>query len=72
MEGGFVTQNCSECGSRDTVSEAEFRGLGLWVACPDCKKPMTKEMIDKNYTFTCAPCDIYIKLATLLPRWEDL
>jgi len=72
MEGGFVTQNCSACGTQDRVSEDEFLRLSLWVACPECRKPMVKEIVRKNYAFSCEACEGYIKLASLLPRWEDL
>ena len=41
MEGGFVTRNCPECGAYETLPETDFRQLGIWVACPDCRKPVT-------------------------------
>ncbi len=73
MEGGFVTRNCPQCGSRTTLThDAFFNEIDLWVACPDCKQPMKRDMIDKNYGFVCEPCDVAILLAALLPRWEDL
>jgi hypothetical protein len=46
--------------------------LDLWVACPECKNRMVPTMIKPNYVYCCNDCDIYIKLAALLPRWEDL
>lgn len=41
MDGGFVTRNCPECGGYESLSETDFHLLGLWVACPDCRQPMT-------------------------------
>ena len=73
MEGGFVTRNCPECGDYETLPEADFLNLGIWIVCPDCKKPMTATRVPKsNYGYICKSCDNYIKLATLLPRWSDL
>ena len=73
MEGGFVTRNCPQCGSSATVThDVFFNEIDLWVACPECKQPMTRNMIEKNYGFICGSCDLGIPLATLLPRWEDL
>ncbi len=72
MEGGFVTQNCSACGQFNTLSDAEWRLLDLWVACPECRKRMRAGMVAKNYGFICPGCDIAITLASILPRWEDL
>lgn len=72
MKGGFVTQNCSGCGKSNTLSEAEFRSLHLWVACPQCRKSMTAALVYKNYGFECKACDVGIQLSDLLPRWEDL
>ena len=72
MTGGFVTENCSACGTAGRVSEDEFLRLVLWVACPECRQPMVKEIVRKNYAFSCEPCGIFIKLSSLLPRWQDL
>ena len=72
MEGGFVTRNCPECGKGEYLSEADFHELGLWVACPECRQPMTAGMVAKNYGYICEPCQNFIKLAALLPRYSDL
>jgi hypothetical protein len=74
MEGGFVTQNCSSCGNYVTLSAHEFLSqLDLWVACPRCKRRMRAGTVLKsNYGYSCADCDIAIKLASILPRWEDI
>jgi endogenous inhibitor of DNA gyrase (YacG/DUF329 family) len=73
MEGGFVTQNCPECGHRTTLSGYAFMNdIDLWVACPQCKAQMEHRVVDKNYAFACDRCDLYINLADLLPRWNEL
>ena len=73
MDGGFVTRNCPECGGYESLSEPDFHLLGLWVACPDCRKPMVAQRVPtSNYGYICEPCQNYIKLASLLPRWTDL
>lgn len=73
MDGGFVTSNCSKCGKCETLSNHEFiDGLRIWVACPECGDPMYREMIDKNYGFVCHACEVGIRLAEILPRWNDL
>ena len=73
MEGGFVTRNCSGCGTKDTLPEEIFLKLDLWVACPDCKQPMEPgRLAHTNYGYLCRSCDIGNKLADLLPRWNEL
>lgn len=73
MEGGFVTRNCPGCGDKNSLPEVDFLKLGLWVACPECKKPMVAGRLPlSNYGYTCEACDLGIKLADLLPRWTDL
>jgi ribosomal protein S27E len=72
MTGGFVTANCSACGNKETLALGEFKQLGLWVSCPRCKKRMNTFDAWGNYAYSCDACDIYILLADILPRWEDL
>ena len=73
MEGGFVTRNCPACGGPETLPEADFMMLGLWVACPSCRAPMTPGRVPRsNYGYTCKTCDVYIKLSALLPTWDDM
>src|SRR5437868_734518 len=61
MEGGFVTRNCPDCGAYETLPEADFRRLGIWVACPDCREPMTVGRVpNSNYGYICDRCKNYI------------
>ena len=72
MEGGFVTANCLKCGRKDTLGEHEFRHLEILVSCPECKQMMTPELVEKNYSYCCEQCDLYIRLCDLLPCWSEL
>jgi endogenous inhibitor of DNA gyrase (YacG/DUF329 family) len=73
MEGGFVTRNCPTCAKSQTLPEASFlKEFDIWVVCPECKQRMNPDVVYKNYPFLCPRCDLYIKLAELLPRWDDL
>jgi endogenous inhibitor of DNA gyrase (YacG/DUF329 family) len=72
MEHGFVTANCSQCGKKSFLSSEDFEDLHLWVSCPKCGKRMRLDIQDDNYSYACDNCRLYIWLAQLLPRWEDL
>jgi hypothetical protein len=78
MEAGFITANCSLCGSPEKLSKAEFEGLALWVSCPACKHLMVSGMVAEapgragNYGFICERCGCLVKLAWLLPHWSDV
>jgi len=71
MEGGFVTANCFNCNKKETLTESEFKKLPLIVCCPECQEIMSSETIEKNYSFFCKNCNIYIFFSDLLPKWED-
>ncbi len=74
MQGGYVSRNCPDCGSPTTLPADVFlEKLDLYVACPICRVRMTAEvLVNKNYGYACSTCRIYIDLASLLPRWNDL
>jgi DNA-directed RNA polymerase subunit RPC12/RpoP len=74
MDGGFVSRNCPRCGKPTTLPESVFTTkLDLYVACPECKQRMTPQVLpDKNYGYLCRSCRLIIKLASLLPKWQDL
>jgi hypothetical protein len=73
MQGGFVTRNCPRCNKPESLPEATFRALCIWVACPDCKTRMTPEVLpDLNYGYVCTPCAVGLPLFELIPRWEDV
>ena len=74
MEGGFVTQNCSSCGKPETLSAHEFQNrLDLWLSCPHCKRRMRVATVSTaNYGYSCEDCEVTVRLASILPRWEDL
>lgn len=72
MEGGFVTANCFKYGQRNTVSDGEFISLLLLVSCPKCKAIMPPKIIEKNYSYVCEDCQLYVRFADLLPHWQEL
>jgi len=73
MDGGFVTSNCWKCGNYDTLSQPDFlHKVSIWLACPKCGDLMYRSMVGNNYGFTCHDCDVAIRLADVLPRWQDL
>lgn len=74
MSGGFVTQNCSACGSKNAFTQTEFKDLNLWVSCPKCRKQMLASypIVSNNYGFICEQCNVTILLASILPDWNAL
>ena len=72
MGGGFVTANCSVCGAKDDVTDAGFDSLELWVSCPKCRKKMSASKFHNNYGYSCDDCELFVRLADLLPHWSDV
>jgi hypothetical protein len=74
MRGGLVNANCSKvgCNGKDNLTRDEFEGLDLWVDCPGCRRKMLPDMIEKNYVYACRSCALYVRLADLLPSWDQL
>jgi len=75
MKGGFVTSNCIECQKSTNLKNEQWQTLNIWVACPNCSLRMVPDVsrhTDKNYSYVCLNCNIYIWLADLLPNWDDL
>jgi hypothetical protein len=75
-QGGYVSASCSQCGARGSISEGDFRGLGLWVGCPKCRRAMKAMLLSGvrragNYGFSCEHCRVYVRLADL-PDWRDV
>lgn len=67
-EGGFVTQNCLECGKPRTLPFSECPQL----LCGGCQNPL-ELFIDsfKNYAYKCSRCNTSFELATIIPSWEE-
>jgi phage FluMu protein Com len=74
MKGGKVTQNCYKCGELDTITQKEVDDLHLWIACPECNEPMRSTSVDHHgtYGYMCDACQVCIRLADLLPRWDQI
>ena len=73
MQGGYVTANCTKCGRKNTLSNADFLNrVELNVACPECGQRMYRDFIDKNYGLICCECQTGIRLADILPHWSQI
>jgi hypothetical protein len=65
---GFVQARSTRCGRLDTLAEAGFFALNLWVACPRCGLQMGPQRVFyDNYAYVCEPCDCTILLAEMIP-----
>ena len=71
-KGGFITQNCPDCGKSDTLKKSVFESLNVYLACPNCRQRTTPEMIGSNYGFLCRNCGWKCELATIVPHWQDV
>jgi endogenous inhibitor of DNA gyrase (YacG/DUF329 family) len=73
MTGGFITANCLKCGHGDKdVSELKVQNLHLWVSCPECRSGMQYHKQRNNHGYACSKCQLFVKLADLLPDWSDI
>lgn len=67
-EGGFVTQNCLECGEPKTLP---FEDLPV-IICNHCDIKMNAFInSDKNYAYKCSRCEQEFELATVVPHWQN-
>jgi hypothetical protein len=68
-DGGFVTQNCSECGKPRALRETELPDL----ICGACEADLEKgRSPSANYQYSCGECGLRWLLAFLVPAWDDL
>lgn len=73
--GGFVTQNCTNCGYRyEYLGEFDYiNEVAFLIKCPYCLQTTCREVLpDKNYGFACHDCNIGLRLAAIIPDYEDL
>jgi hypothetical protein len=66
-EGGFVTQNCSQCGVPKSISEDELPSL----TCTRCKVALEAYKA-QNYFYRCPACASSWELAKIIPHWSKL
>jgi|GEM_PF-1452964 len=66
-EGGFVTQNCEECGEPRSISPEEFPK----AKCHECKVDMVVAIINKNYAYQCTACGKVQMIYSLVPSWAE-
>jgi hypothetical protein len=66
--GGFVTQNCVECGHPSAVRLAE---LPL-ADCGRCGNPMKAVRKWDGYVYECGKCKHATHIGGVVPDWSDL
>ncbi|MGB8990510.1 MAG: hypothetical protein WCD80_00485 [Desulfobaccales bacterium] len=68
-EGGFISQNCLQCGKPDYVSPENLPDL----LCDFCESDLSVEKLDnKNYFYACNKCKRNWKIADILRHWAEL
>ena len=68
-EGGFVTQNCLECGQPRSLPFSELPKL----YCKECGQQLSPRVnIFKNYAYKCSQCCYEFELATIIPKWSEV
>jgi hypothetical protein len=65
--GGFVTQNCSQCGVPKSIRLEELPAL----TCKRCQVALAP-FKPKNYVYACPRCKNQWELASLIPPWHEL
>lgn len=67
-DGGFVSQNCVECGKPYYILPPDFPD----VACPFCGVNLVVRKTDgHNYHFECVQCKKSVMIARVVPDWSD-
>lgn len=64
-EGGFITQNCQQCGKPSSVRLSD-----LPPNCPICGSNAKQVMIDRNYGYDCPKCGKY-EVGSIVPHWSE-
>ena len=67
-DGGFVTQNCEECGKPRKVTIRELPHL----YCGECNELLSKTVIGKNYHYRCDDCGRIWEVPEIVFDWNDL
>jgi len=67
--GGFISQNCIQCGKPSWVNMAELPQ----ILCDHCGTELTVQKVDgQNYFYVCEPCGKQWMLGEVLPDWQEL
>ena len=67
-DGGFVSQNCTDCGRSRKIRLAELPDL----VCKMCRRPMEKYVnSNKNYAYRCSACVRGVELCSIVPHWSE-
>jgi len=68
-DGGFISQNCLQCGKPDFISPENLPEL----LCDFCESDLLVTKLDKkNYFYACDKCKRNWKLADIVPHWAEL
>ena len=67
-DGGFISQNCEECGKPRKITKAELPHL----SCVECDQPLSKMVIGKNYHYCCNECEGTWEVSEIVFEWNDL
>jgi hypothetical protein len=67
-KGGFVSQDCTECGASIHIRPEHFPAVPCWT----CRKPLVvKKKQWSNYYFVCESCNGNWKVADVVPGWHE-
>jgi hypothetical protein len=75
LDHGFVTNNRFSCNKDCTVSEDEFLALELSIRCRECRTPMIRTILRKDYNnraFQCSSCRVVVLFADILPHYLEV
>ncbi len=74
MPGGFVSQNCVECGQRELVSPEDIRER----ICPSCFDSVSRLALMSvhinglgNYAYFCDLCGLTEQVSELVPHYTE-
>ncbi len=75
MDNGFVTRNCPRCkqGPGRLLPEQVFNNLTPNLRCLQCEHKLSNGRDRyKNYVLICDGCQMFVKLADLIPHWSEI
>lgn len=66
--GGFITQNCESCGTPRRITIQQLPTLPCRHC--DCELRKTRDRRG-NYVYSCLTCSLSLRVADLVPRWQE-
>src|SRR5437867_2133242 len=68
-EGGFVTQNCTNCGKPRSIRAHELPE----ETCGSCNRALeVYRNQNKNFAYRCKSCGVAHEVASIVPSWEQV